>query len=294
MQSRMPSLTMFTSLVLLATGDLVLAQIGAPNCSVSWEWTSNDLYQSVCMVTAYMLATCNGSVYTLEPLPSGTAYTGGNSVFRCGCNVVAYNLLSACDACQGAEAFAWSVYSTGCTNTPTFLTFPNPVPSGTSVPQWALMDSILKDFWNSTEAYLIHQNGAAPDLEPGSSVSASDSGSVSPTSSTSSSETSHTSSTSSSGVSPTSSTSTSGGSSPPSSPGSGSNTAAIAGIIAGGVVALAAIQALLVLYLLWKRRRSQAPSAAVDSGTPPMRQEHPPLSGDETYVPGMPMAPMKS
>ncbi|KAH9026642.1 hypothetical protein EDB84DRAFT_336033 [Lactarius hengduanensis] len=201
--------------------------------------------------------------------------------------------LSACDACQGAEAFAWSVYSTECTNTPTFLTFPNPVPLGTSVPQWALMDSILKDFWNSTEAYLIHQN-AAPDLEPGSSVSASDSGSVNPTSSTSSSEASHISSTSSSEISPTSSTSSSGGSSPPSSPESGSNTAAIAGIIAGGVVALAAIQALLVLYLLWKRRRSQAPSAAVDGGTPPMSQEHPPLSGDETYVPGMPMAPMKS
>ncbi|KAH9021566.1 hypothetical protein EDB85DRAFT_2293469 [Lactarius pseudohatsudake] len=65
----------------------------------------------------------------------------------------------------------------------------------------------LEDFWNSTEAYLIHQNGAAPDLEPGSSVSASDSESVSPTSCASSSKASPTSSTSPSEVSPTSSTS---------------------------------------------------------------------------------------
>ncbi|KAH9026643.1 hypothetical protein EDB84DRAFT_336053 [Lactarius hengduanensis] len=298
MQPRMPSLTVFTPLVLLAASDLVVAQISAPNCTASsgWEWTSNDLHQSVCMVAAYMLATCSGGVFTLDTASSATAYyTGGNSVFGCGCNVIAYNLLSACDACQGAEAFTWSVYSTECTNTPTFLTFPNPVPSGTSVPQWALMDSILKNFWNSTEAYLIHQNGAAPDLEPGSSVSApeSDSGSVSLTSSASSSEASHISSTSPSGVSPTSSTSSSGGPSLPSSPGTGSNSAAIAGGVVGasGVVALAVIGTFL-FYSLRKRQRSQAPSAAVDGGAPHMSQEHPPLSRDEMYVSMTPVPPM--
>ncbi|KAH9005420.1 hypothetical protein EDB86DRAFT_3071119 [Lactarius hatsudake] len=280
---QIPSLAVLSSLVLLAASDFAAAQINAPECSSYLNWTSNFLGQTACTVTAYMLATCNGSVFTIKP---GAAYFGGNSAFKCGCNVIAYNLFSACDACQGLMGYRWSQYSVNCTNTPSFLTFPNPVPSGTSVPQWALVDSILEDNWNVTEAYLIYQN-AVPDLETGSSVSAFDSGSVSPTSSTS--KVSPTSSTSE--VSPTPSTSSSGGSPPPSSPGNGSNTGPIAGGVVGGVVALAVIGGLL-FYFLRRRQRSQALSAAVDGGTPPMSQEHPPLSGNETYVPQTPVAPM--
>ncbi|KAH8979746.1 hypothetical protein EDB92DRAFT_1902897 [Lactarius akahatsu] len=290
MQPRMPSLSVFISLVLLAAGDLVVAQIIATNCSVSWEWIFNSLNQSACMVAAYMMGTCNGGQFTIGALPPGYVYTV-NSVADCECNMVGYNLVSACGACQGRDWIPWSDYSSSCniSGLPP-LTFPNAVPSGTLVPQWALLNytNLKEDTWDVTKASIV---GVNPEIEPGSFISTPASGSVSPSSSSSPSQASPSSSTSPSKASPTSSASQFEYS-PSSSSGSGSNTGAIAGGIAGGVVALAAISAFL-LYIMWKRQRSQAPSAAVDGGTPPMSQEHPPLSGDETYVPGTPKAPMK-
>ncbi|KAH9052234.1 hypothetical protein EDB87DRAFT_566831 [Lactarius vividus] len=290
MQPRIPSIAVLTSLVLFAASDFAAAQINAPDCSSSWDWTSNTLGQSVCMVTAYMLATCNSSVFTVNPLTSEEAYgymLDESDFERCECNVIAYNLLSACEACQRAKGSTWEWYSGNCPVGIDPLPFPNPVPSGTSLPQWALVDSTRTNNWNIAEAYRIYQDGV-PDLEPGSSVRAKDPGGVSPTSSTSLSEASTTSgtspsgvsptsSTSPSGVSPTSSTSSSGGSFPPSSSGSGPNTAAIAGGVVGGVVALAAIGALL-FHILRKRQRSQAQSTEVGGGMSPMSQEHSPVS----------------
>ncbi|KAH9021563.1 hypothetical protein EDB85DRAFT_414479 [Lactarius pseudohatsudake] len=261
MQPRIPSLAVLTSLVLLAASDPVVAQISAPNCSVSWKWSFNTLGQNMCMIAAYLMSTCNGGVFTIDALQPGYSYTGPSNdtddVNPCKCNTVTYNLISACDACQGSTWKTWSEYSFNCTTTLPPSTFPNAVPQGTRVPQWALVDNTLENLWNATKAYVT---GVTPELEPGSLISASTSGSVSPTSSTSS--------------------------SPSSSSRSGSNTAAIAGSVAGGVAALAAIGALL-FYFLRKRQRSQAPSAVVDGATPPMSQKHP-LSGDETHV-----APMK-
>ncbi|KAH9005417.1 hypothetical protein EDB86DRAFT_1441507 [Lactarius hatsudake] len=263
MQPRIPSLAVLTSLVLLAASDLVVAQISAPNCSVSWKWSFNTLGQNMCMIAAYLMSTCNGGVFTIDALQPGSSYTGPSNdtddVNPCKCNTVTYNLISACDACQGSTWKTWSEYSFNCTTTLPPSTFPNAVPQGTRVPQWALVDNTLENLWNVTKAYIA---GVTPELEPGSLISASTSGSVNPTSSA-------------------------GASSSPSSSGSGSNTAAIAGSVAGGVVALAAIGALL-FYFLRKRQRSQAPSAVVDGATPPMSQEHPLPLGDETHV-----APMK-
>jgi hypothetical protein len=82
-----------------------------------------------------------------------------------------------------------------------------------------------------------------------------------------------------------------------------SNTGAIAGGVAAGVVALAVIGG-LVFYFLRQRSRLQAASAAfvVDGGTPApsmsyMSQVHqPPQSDDGTmtaYVPGSPVTPIK-
>ena len=94
-----------------------------------------------------------------------------------------------------------------------------------------------------------------------------------------------------------------GGSSSKSGSGSSSNTAAIAGGVAGGVVALAAIGALL-FYFLRKRTPPQAPSAAfvvdpavsAQPAVPQMGQVvSPPLPSDDgsTYAPGTPVSPMK-
>jgi hypothetical protein len=103
--------------------------------------------------------------------------------------------------------------------------------------------------------------------------------------------------------SPSSATSPVSNSGSSSKSGSSSNTAAIAGGVAGGVVALAIIGALLI-YFLRKKTPPQAPSAAfvVDppmSAQPPMSQmgqvASPPLPSDDgsTYAPGTPVSPMK-
>ncbi|KAH9014362.1 hypothetical protein EDB83DRAFT_2321509 [Lactarius deliciosus] len=286
MQPRISSLAVLTSLILLAASDLVVAQISAPNCTLSFAsvcgfydgltadtQSFNTLGQNMCTIAAYLMSTCNGGVFTIDALQPGSSYTGPSNdtddVNPCKCNTVTYNLISACDACQGSTWKTWSEYSFNCTSTLPPSTFPNAVPQGTRVPQWALVDNTLSPLFCSSRTSGMPprptQPGVTPELAPGSLISASTSGSVSPTSSTSSSA---------------------GASSSPSSSGSGSNTAVIAGSVAGGVVALAAIGALLFYFM--RKRQAQAPSAAVDGATPPMSKEDQLLSEDETHV-----APMK-
>ncbi|KAH9026641.1 hypothetical protein EDB84DRAFT_335745 [Lactarius hengduanensis] len=256
MQPRVPSLAVLTSLVFLAASDLVLAQIRAPDCSASWKWSFNSLGQNMCTIAAFLMSTCNGGAFTINALQPGYSYMGPSSdvddANPCKCNTVTYNLISACDACQGSVWTTWSEYSFNCTSTLPPSVFPNPVPLGTSVPQWALVDNTFENLWNATKAYIA---GVTPELGPGSLISASTTGSVSPTSSASQSRASSSSSSSESGP----------------------NIAAIAGGVAGGVVVLATIGAIL-FYFLRRRWRSQVPSAAAD-GT----------SGDKTHVPGTPM-----
>ncbi|KAH9169670.1 hypothetical protein EDB89DRAFT_1449003 [Lactarius sanguifluus] len=297
----MRSFAAFASLVLLAAGDFAAAQINAPDCSLSWKWTFNTLGQNACTVGAYMMATCNGGAFTIDALQPGYSYTGPSGIDNanlCKCNTVTYNLISACDACQGATWITWSEYSFNCTRTLTPSTFPNAVPSGTVVPQWALLDHTNENLWNATTAFVV---GDTPEIQPGSLIGTGTaaSGSVSSTTSTAS----RSGSSSRSGSTTSSSTSSSPFSSPTSSSRSKSNTAAIAGGVAGGVVAVAAVVGLLFFFLR-RRPRPQAPSAAfvVDGATPPpsatqhMSQVHQvQMHSDDgtTYVPGTPITPMK-
>ncbi|KAI9443920.1 hypothetical protein H4582DRAFT_2189531 [Lactarius indigo] len=240
MQPRMPSLAVLTSLIVLAASDVVIAQIMGPNCILSWDWMSNSLGQSPCIVAAYMLATCNGSVFTFDGLEPGSSYIVSGSIGDCQCNVFTYNLLSACEACQEASLTTWPEYSFNCADGLTPLTFPYPVPPGTRVPQWALVDSTLEpeDNWNATKAYTV---GETPEIEPDSFIGTPTSGSDSPIPNDPPYEDS-------------------------SFSGSGLNPGAIAGGTVGSVVALAAVCALL-FYFLRKHQRSQVPPAAIDSGT---------------------------
>lgn len=261
MQLRMPSLAVLTSLVLLAASELVVAQIMGPDCNVTMDWSFNSLGQSPCIVAAYMLATCNDSVFILQPLQPGNSYTVSGTIFDyCLCTSVAYNLLSVCDACQGQNWRAWSNYSSNCSDRLSPLPFPYSVPLGTRVPQWALVDHTLEENWNATKAGID-----TPEIEPGSLT---DPGSTSPN---------------------------------PngddfSSSSNGPNTGTIVGSIVGGVAALATIGALL-FYFLRKRQRSQVPSVVVDDVAPPMSHEAPSLSAgdesDKTYVRKKPVALMK-
>ncbi|KAI9438025.1 hypothetical protein H4582DRAFT_230300 [Lactarius indigo] len=247
------SLAVLTSLFLLSAGDVVVAQISAPNCtSLSLQWSLNSIGQNPCSVAANLLGTCHGGEFTLYPIQdSSYSYLGPpveQGVNLCFCNTVVYNLLSACSVCQGGDLRTWSDYSHNCTKTMDPSTFPNPIPPETRVPRWALQDVTLVNLWNATTAFTT---GDTPEILPGELISTSSSSSVSPTSSTSSSA-------------PTSASPIS------TSSRSGSNTAAIAGGVAGGVVAIAVIAGLV--FIFWRRQqRAQAPSAAflVNGQSPP-------------------------
>ncbi|KAI0246210.1 hypothetical protein BJV78DRAFT_1256871, partial [Lactifluus subvellereus] len=54
----MSRLAILVSLLLLS--GIAVAQIYAPDCSLTWQWTFNSLGQNACTVAAYLMATCNG------------------------------------------------------------------------------------------------------------------------------------------------------------------------------------------------------------------------------------------
>ncbi|KAI9446130.1 hypothetical protein H4582DRAFT_2052238 [Lactarius indigo] len=122
------------------------AQVGAPNCSdSSFAWSYNSLHQNPCWVAAYLSAVCNNGTFILTSLLPQHYYTGPNGVDdgdSCKCNTVVYNLISACDACQGEP----------------WIPFPEPVPNSTRVPQWAYIDSSISDNWNISTAQLAGIN----------------------------------------------------------------------------------------------------------------------------------------
>ncbi|KAH9161337.1 hypothetical protein EDB89DRAFT_2031047 [Lactarius sanguifluus] len=143
------------------------AQVSAPNCTDStFTWSYNSLQQNPCLVTAYLAAVCNNGVFSIPALLPQHYYTGPAGVDNgdlCKCNTVVYNLISACDACQGASWIPYSTWSFNCTTHPcsTFhLSFPEPVPAGTRVPKWAYIDSTVGDNWSIAAAQAA--GGAGP------------------------------------------------------------------------------------------------------------------------------------
>ncbi|KAI0246199.1 hypothetical protein BJV78DRAFT_1286663 [Lactifluus subvellereus] len=143
--------------------------------------------------------------------------------------------------------------------------FPNPVPSGTRVPQWALLDVTLENNWSSSKSFAV---GDSPELTPGTVISPSNASSTSPTPTLTT-------------PSPTPTTP-----SPTPTRSSSSNAGATAGGIVGGVAAIA-IAGLAIFFWL-RRKRPQAPFAAsVADGAAQslMGEVRPPGSDDGTYGP---------
>jgi len=157
----------FASLFLFSGFQVAVARIYAPDCGTSWGWTFNSLGQNPCTVAAYLMSTCNGGSFTIKSLAPGHHYTGPSDyddADSCMCNTVTYSLLSACAACQGEEWIWWPKYTYNCTNVLPASSFPNPVPDGTHVPYWALIDVTVKDTWDALNAYTI---GVTPEAGPG-------------------------------------------------------------------------------------------------------------------------------
>ncbi|KAI0249315.1 hypothetical protein BJV78DRAFT_1228716 [Lactifluus subvellereus] len=72
----------------------------------------------------------------------------------------------------GLSAISWSQYSFNCTKLCLFHqtspSFPNPIPDGTRVPQWALLDVTIENNWNSNTSFAVRDS---PEITPGTGVS---------------------------------------------------------------------------------------------------------------------------
>jgi len=293
----MANLAALVSLLLLPC--LVAAQINAPDCSLTWGWTFNTLSQNACTVAAYLMATCYGGAFSIPSLAPGYEYQGPTTAdtvagLQCMCTTVAYSLISACDACQGESWINWSNYTANCPTTESFSTFPHPVPSGTRIPAWALLDitAYPNQTWDSSKAFAV---GDGTELAAGAAISVSSSASTGTTGSRTTPTTA---------ISPyPTSTSPSSDSSPSSSPtGNSSNVGAIAGGAAGGIVAVSIAGLAVFLYLRRRGPRTAYASVALNSSQQQQQQQaymgevRQPLTDDGAIAPSpstTPVTPMR-
>ncbi|KAH9955185.1 hypothetical protein BGW80DRAFT_1396314 [Lactifluus volemus] len=235
-----------------------------------------------CLVAGYLFTPCFGNSFSLGPLQPGQMYVGPSlqqvNVESCECGTVLYSLMCACGACQGGTWISWSNYIPNCTAGTLDTPYPYPIPDGTYVPYWALLNVTAEGIWNLAESRAV---GDTPETGPGmkiiNDIPASSNLPSSPTASTNSPTTST--------QSPTATSSSSSGS------GGSSNLGSIAGGVAGGLVAVSA--AALILFFFLKRRRPQQspPIAAVYGGTqqPPMDEVWPqPTDGGAFVTPSLP------
>ena len=98
----------------------ITAQKSLATCAPGWEWANTKSGDSPCEVAAQLLNLCAYSEsFTLA---AGGFYTPSNSgsaniqTTTCACNIVAYNVLAACQACQetGSSILSWTSYASAC------------------------------------------------------------------------------------------------------------------------------------------------------------------------------------
>jgi len=116
---------------------------------------SNSLGQNPCLVSAYLSSVCNSGTWFVPTLVGEGPYNppDGTGVTTCRCNTVVYNLLQACSDCQGGLIDTWADWITYCPSGYVEKTYPNTVPTQTTVPGWASgIDPTITGTWNATAA----------------------------------------------------------------------------------------------------------------------------------------------
>ncbi|KAF8969855.1 hypothetical protein BDZ97DRAFT_1754280 [Flammula alnicola] len=129
------------------------------SCLPFYNWTFNSEKKSPCDIASSLLAVCNNGSFPVDALPDSSHYLGPSlqNANACQCNTVTYSLMSACGACQGQiylpqpHYFSWSVWSANCAMV-YVDTYPEPIPSGVSVPGWAYLDVEANDDFDQTNA----------------------------------------------------------------------------------------------------------------------------------------------
>ncbi|KAJ7106441.1 hypothetical protein C8R43DRAFT_210555 [Mycena crocata] len=112
-------------------------------CSPDFNWADNSQNLSPCSVSAAIFGSCGTGNWNMVPLQPGNKYDNPNatSANSCACSWTAYNLISACTACQGLDASIanWAAWDMSCSSFKTDIYFPSNVtlPTGTAIPFWA-------------------------------------------------------------------------------------------------------------------------------------------------------------
>lgn len=216
------------------------------------------------MVAGYLDSPCTGSLVTFTYLPPTWHYDGPDvaTATPCRCSTVYYSLTSACAICQEGQFLTWSEWNGNCTSV--YTTFPEPIPPGTRVPNWAYVPIGANDLWNVASA-------EAADYGPESTGTVAGPSTITGYVSTS--------------TSGSTSTTNPGGN----SGGKSINVGAIAGGVVGGVVALVALLGILLLRRRNSNRVASSPLINTNQYPPsPLVGEKPNLGYNLT---GSTMAP---
>ncbi|KAJ7751871.1 hypothetical protein DFH07DRAFT_825725 [Mycena maculata] len=143
-------------------------------CSTDFDWATNSQSLSPCLLTAFVWGSCFTGNWDVEALTAGNQYTNPNSTTAnlCTCSWAAYNLISACTACQGFDSAVqnWAAYDQSCGDFLTDTYFPSNVtlPNNTAIPYWAATNPTT---WNDgrfdvSQAQLLAQENK-PDIIQG-------------------------------------------------------------------------------------------------------------------------------
>ncbi|KAH9941808.1 uncharacterized protein BXZ73DRAFT_98198 [Epithele typhae] len=112
-------------------------------CSESWRWANNALGQSPCLVSSWLETPCWGSSesFIYGDVSEAWPFWGPSDPTEstpCDCNTVLYSALQACALCQGLQNYSWFEYNFECDFASSI--FPERIPNGTVVPDWAYMN----------------------------------------------------------------------------------------------------------------------------------------------------------
>lgn len=178
------------------TSQLALSQRSSATCTTDWKWTNNKADESPCDVAAQLLSLCDSNPSSFQ-LPSEGSYMPSSSssiqANTCSCNVVAYNLLMACQACQKGSTTnsisTWEQYGKSCgicstengispgpchkQSNPGFPGTVRPNKGNIGVPLWAL-ENTSGSSWNVAAARKIASAGQEKTITAPTSANPSD------------------------------------------------------------------------------------------------------------------------
>lgn len=140
--------------------------------STKFAWAFNSRNQSPCLAAAFLGESCQktNASFDIGSLKPNQSYTSGSGTI-CECNSVYYSLLSACTLCQGAVMTSWTKFASNCSKVSPDGQYPQSVPNGTVIPEWAFQQVFTSNQFNVSLAESGSSNNASSSTPTQSSSS---------------------------------------------------------------------------------------------------------------------------